>query len=132
MNRLVVIVTLIVLATHCFGQDKFIINEVVKFFPYPNQKKEVKVNRNNIYEDSLYTHDKSDNLLVYPNPVSSGVSFTVEGVNKDERIYVYNSMGACVGSAIATDTAVQLTLNLHPGIYLIRSDTKGAKIVVMK
>jgi len=79
-----------------------------------------------------YTHDKSDNLLVYPNPVSSGVSFTVEGVNKDEQIYVYNSMGACVGSAIATENVVKLTLNLQPGIYLIRSETKGAKIVVMK
>jgi len=30
------------------------------------------------------------------------------------------------------DSAVKLTLNLQPGIYLIRSDTKGAKIVVMK
>jgi len=77
-----------------------------------------------------YTHDKSDNLLVYPNPVSSGVSFTVEGVNKDERIYVYNCIGACVGSVIATDNKVALTLNLHPGIYLIRSDKKSAKIVV--
>jgi hypothetical protein len=52
MNRLVVILTLVVLTTHCFGQDKFIINEVVKPFPYVSN--ENKVNRNNFYEDSLY------------------------------------------------------------------------------
>ena len=71
------------------------------------------------------------NLIVYPNPVSPGIPLTIEGVNKDEPIYVYNYMGVCVSSAMATDNVVQLMLNVPKGVYLLRTKNKVVKIVVM-
>ena len=71
-------------------------------------------------------------LLVYPNPVGSGTQFTIEGVSNNSLIYVYNFMGVCVGSAIATDSTAKLSLNLPAGIYLIRSENKKAKIVIVE
>ena len=83
----------------------------------------------------MITHNSSNStgkLLVYPNPVSSGAQFTIEGVSKNSLIYVYNFMGVCVGSAIATDSTAKLSLNLPAGIYLIRSENKEAKIVIVE
>jgi hypothetical protein len=79
-----------------------------------------------------YHFDGTGNLLVHPNPVSSGVPFTIEGVSKDSPIYVYNHFGACVYSTVATEKVVRITLNLLSGIYLIRSGNKVIKIVVVE
>lgn len=79
----------------------------------------------------MFTHDFGK-LIVYPNPVSSGAPFTVAGVNENSTIKVYNFMGACVGNAIATNNAVELTLHLPTGIYLIRADNKNGKIVIIE
>ena len=74
----------------------------------------------------------ADKLLVYPNPAGSGMLFTVEGVSKENPIYVYNFMGVCVGSATATDGVAKLTLNVPAGIYLIRTCNQKAKIVIVE
>jgi hypothetical protein len=73
-----------------------------------------------------------DKLIVYPNPVSSGTPFTIEGADENCQINVYNFMGACVGSAIATENSVKLTLHLPAGIYLIRAHNKAGKIVIVE
>jgi len=73
-----------------------------------------------------------DHLLVYPNPVLSGSSLTIEGAIKDCPIYVYNHLGACVHNIVATDNIITLTLNLPQGIYLIRANEKIVKIMIMR
>jgi hypothetical protein len=81
------------------------------------------------------TQNSSNNtgkLLVYPNPINSGAQFIIEGVSKNSPINVYNFMGICVGSATATDSTTKLSLNLPAGIYLIRSENKEAKIVIVE
>jgi len=74
----------------------------------------------------------TDKLLAYPNPVTQGTPFTIEGVCKDDLVSVYNYLGVCVGSTIATNSAVKLMLDLPTGIYLIRANNKAVKIVVVR
>jgi len=69
-------------------------------------------------------------LIAYPNPVSSGSPFTLEGVTEGSQIRVYNSSGILVKSAVATGSATTLTLALPSGMYVIRVDNKGIKIIV--
>jgi hypothetical protein len=79
-----------------------------------------------------YQFEGSGNLLAYPNPVLSGIPFTIEGVSKENQIYVYNCFGACVYNTVATEKEVKLSLSLSAGIYLIRSNNKRVKIVVFE
>jgi len=76
--------------------------------------------------------DKSDNLLIYPNPVSPGGSLTLEGVVKGHPVFIYNQLGACVLCTVATGEIMQLSLDFPPGIYLIRNKDKIVKILVVK
>jgi len=71
-------------------------------------------------------------LWVYPNPVSLGNSFIVEGVRKDSPVHVYNQYGVCVSSTVATGTTITLTLHLPVGVYFIRADHKEGKVVIIK
>jgi len=71
-------------------------------------------------------------LIVYPNPVQAGVSFTVAGTEKEHFVNVYNYYGACVGSIMGEEGIQKLTLDLPTGIYFIRSNNKTAKIVIVK
>ncbi|MCL2289506.1 MAG: T9SS type A sorting domain-containing protein [Bacteroidetes bacterium] len=76
---------------------------------------------------------KSNKLFVYPNPVASGATFTVEGVVEDSPIFVYNQFGLCVSYTPAPGTSiVTLNLDLPVGVYLIRSENKTEKIVITK
>ena len=109
MNKLVLILTLVVLTTYCFGQEKFIVTEVVKSFPYPNVKKEVKVNRNNIYEDSLYIVSKTcdgewGGTIIFKNKITDIEYLTISTcpvvVNKlNNKYYVTNSLAHLCGSS---------------------------------
>jgi hypothetical protein len=56
MNRLIILLTLF-LTTNCFGQDTFIIKEIVGQDDY--SKSDFKINPNNIFEDSLYVVSKT-------------------------------------------------------------------------
>ena len=76
------------------------------------------------------TTDKAGALIVYPNPVLSGSAFTIEGNIKDSPILVYNHLGACVYSLLATDNIMTLTLQLPQGIYLIRTNESHIKIII--
>jgi len=71
-------------------------------------------------------------LLAYPNPVLSGSQLVIEGFVPNHPIYLYNQYGACVGSSISNENTVTLILNYPPGIYLIRSDNKTTKILILK
>ena len=76
--------------------------------------------------------EKSDNMLIYPNPVSSGGLLTLEGVVKGRPVFIYNQLGACVLSTVATGEIMQLSLNFPPGIYLIRNEEKIVKVLIIK
>jgi len=71
-------------------------------------------------------------LVVYPNPVFSGISFTIEGVTAGSMIEVFNQMGVCVSRKMATEEAATLILQLPAGVYIIRNHNKEAKITVVK
>ncbi|MCL2041126.1 MAG: InlB B-repeat-containing protein [Bacteroidales bacterium] len=73
-----------------------------------------------------------EKLFIYPNPVISGNSFTVEGASEGCSVLVYNQYGICVRSVIATQNPVTITLdNVQPGSYLIRADGKQGKVVII-
>ncbi|MCL2041424.1 MAG: T9SS type A sorting domain-containing protein [Bacteroidales bacterium] len=73
-----------------------------------------------------------EKLVIYPNPVISGNSFTVEGVFEGCTVLVYNQYGICVRSVVATGNSITLTLdNVQPGAYLIRADGKQGKVVII-
>jgi len=75
---------------------------------------------------------KTDKLFIYPNPVAAGASFVVEGLVPDSPIYVYNQFGLCVSYKNPPGTStITLSLDLPTGVYLIRSDNKTEKIVIM-
>ena len=76
--------------------------------------------------------ENSNKLLAYPNPVSSGGLLTVEGVVEGSPLHVYNYLGARVLSIISTDNAVTFTPDLPQGIYLIRSENKIVRVMIMK
>ncbi|MCL2246033.1 MAG: hypothetical protein FWC10_02850 [Lentimicrobiaceae bacterium] len=79
-----------------------------------------------------HTFSGTEKLFVYPNPVLSGMPFTIEGVSKGSSIHLYNYFGACVGSVIATDDAAKITCNLPTGIYFIITNQKVTKIMVIE
>jgi len=77
-----------------------------------------------------YTFNK--NLWVYPNPVLFGGLLTIEGFTQNEPIYIYNRYGACINSFITSENTTTLSLNYAPGIYLIRSNNKTTKVIILK
>jgi hypothetical protein len=79
-----------------------------------------------------YNFSAYNNLTIYPNPVTSGVPFTVDGVIEGDLVQIYNQYGICVSSDIATGNSITFTLHIQPGIYLIRTDDKQGKIAVVK
>jgi hypothetical protein len=80
----------------------------------------------------IYGASAEHNLLIYPNPSFSGATFTVENLNEGSMIYVYNQFGVCVSQSVAQSEKATLSLNLPAGIYLIRSDEKTGKVVILK
>jgi hypothetical protein len=71
-------------------------------------------------------------LTIYPNPALSGSQFTVEGVVAGSPVYVYNQFGVCVNNIMASANAIALELDLPVGFYMVRSENKSGKIVIMK
>ena len=71
-------------------------------------------------------------LVVYPNPISPGIPFIIEGVGKNTPINVYNYLGACISSTMATENNAKLLLDVPSGIYLIRANDKAVKIMVVR
>jgi len=82
----------------------------------------------------IITYTSSDakkRLLIYPNPVLAGAPFTIEGINTNIPIRIYNYWGACISSTIAASSVEKFMLNV-PGIYFIRVNNKSVKIVVVE
>jgi hypothetical protein len=80
----------------------------------------------------LMPEDPANGLTIYPNPAFSGTQFTVEGVTAGNTVYVYNQFGVCVSASRASANAITLTLDLPVGFYLVRSEDKSGKIVIVK
>jgi len=77
-------------------------------------------------------NNSTDNLFVYPNPVFSGVVLTITGTENDTPIFVYNTLGICVGNYLAKEEVTTITLELPSGIYWIKNGVKTAKTVIVK
>ncbi|MCL2041718.1 MAG: T9SS type A sorting domain-containing protein, partial [Bacteroidales bacterium] len=74
----------------------------------------------------------SGDLVIYPNPVISGNTFTVEGVVEGCTVQVFNQYGMCVRSVIATKNPITLTLdNVQPGTYVIQANGREGKVVII-
>jgi hypothetical protein len=71
-------------------------------------------------------------MWAHPNPVLSGVPFTVEGVAKNDQVRVYNQYGICISNAIATGETITLTLNVQAGVYVVRANEKQVKVVIVR
>jgi hypothetical protein len=71
-------------------------------------------------------------LIIYPNPAYSGNYFTVEGTVKGAPLFVYNQFGMCIYTSIATGEKTLLALDLPAGVYLVRSEEKTGKVVIVK
>jgi len=85
------------------------------------------------YRFDFNTGNQDDgNFIVYPNPVVSGSSFTIEGIYEGVLIQIYNLYGFCIKSSIADDISITFTLDLPPGVYVLHVDNKQLKIVVVR
>lgn len=74
--------------------------------------------------------DKQDAVELYPNPVNSGESVTINNVEASS-ISIYNQSGAlCKKFSVENNCAVISTKDLTPGIYLISVGGKSAKLIV--
>jgi regulation of enolase protein 1 (concanavalin A-like superfamily) len=69
-------------------------------------------------------------MTVYPNPVHTGGTITIEGTVKGAYIQVYNQLGVRVKTAIANNHTITLTMDVTPGTYVIRAGDKKIKVVV--
>ena len=72
--------------------------------------------------ESLLTPNSS--LLTYPNPCLDILH--IEGLENGETINIYNIHGQLQLSTINSKIS---TLNLSPGIYIIKSGTKTTKFI---
>lgn len=68
----------------------------------------------------------ADNITVYPNP-TSGKELSIEGMEPNSKINIFNSNGQLVHNETAklTETSLHLT-NLEDGIYFLKLSKDGA------
>jgi hypothetical protein len=66
----------------------------------------------------------NSSLLTYPNPCRDILH--IEGVEKGEEINIYNLQGQL---QLSTSNTQITTLNLSPGIYIIKSGSKTSKFI---
>jgi len=69
-------------------------------------------------------------LHVFPNPIQSGGTITLENTTAGHQIQIFNRSGMLVKSAVATDGTTLLTLNIPQGIYVIHVDNNTVQILV--
>ena len=63
-------------------------------------------------------------LNIYPNPCRDHLY--IEGVTEGETIHIYNLQGQL---QLSTESSPISTLNLSPGIYIIKSGNKTSKFI---
>jgi len=104
MNRLIVLFTFF-LTTSCFGQEKFIIKDIIEQDGFSENN--VKVNPNNIFEDSLYIVSKTcsgewGGTIKFKNKMT-GIEYSAAStcpvvVNKlNGKYYITNTLAHMIG-----------------------------------
>ena len=138
MNRLTILLTFVVLTTSCFGQEKFIIKEFVKQDKLPKiTKSYVKVNQDNIFEDSLYIVSKScsgewGGTIKFKNKIS-GIEYSAAStcpvvVNKlNDKYYVTNTLAHMCGSSKVLEISNPDSMTV---LELPKQRAKRGKIIV--
>jgi len=80
---------------------------------------------------TIIDNTSEHNLLMFPNPITSGNTLTIKGLEKGTPIQIYNQQGVRVGNFVATtDEMTAIELHLPEGIYIIRANQKSARIIV--
>ena len=129
--------TFVFLTISCFGQEDFIINELVKpkKFKYLN-KSDIKGNRSVIYEDSLYVVSKTCNgefggKVIFKSKKTC-IDFITEAtcpvvVNKlNDKYYVTNTLAHLIGSS----NIIEISNPEEIGIGVDSIYLKGIKYIV--
>jgi len=83
--------------------------------------------------DWVYPTDfvpRSKAVSGYPNPLSSGIPFTIENVEEGSLIEIFTQTGKRVMQTIATGDRVTLMLNLPSGLYVVRTNNGEIKLVI--
>jgi hypothetical protein len=80
--------------------------------------------------DKVITSETKKGLQVYPNPVPHGSKLTIEGTVQGAFVEIFNQMGACVSSTIASGRITELILSIPMGIYIVRSNNEEVKFLI--
>jgi hypothetical protein len=135
MNRYIVFMSLVFLTIPCFGQENFVINELVKPKKFKYLKKSnIKGNRNILLDDSLYIVTKTcwgefGGTIIFKSKKTGIEYFTGSTcpivVNKlNNKYYVTNSLLHLAGSSSVIEISDPEKIGVD-SIYL-----RGIKIVV--
>lgn len=72
--------------------------------------------------------EKSDNLLIYPNPVKDQINISLK--YKIDHVDIYNSLGRLICSVSKINNEqVEIEVNLNPGIYLIKVQSEKRQFI---
>ena len=82
------------------------------------------------YYSTPYEHKQKSAAIAYPNPVRSGDMITVEGVDEGSVIQVFSHVGTLVSQFIAAGETTTLTLNVAPGMYVLRTTNGDVKVII--
>ena len=136
MNRFTILLTLIVLTTHCFGQDKFIIKELRGSFPNLS-KNDVKASRSKLFEDSLYIVSKTCNgewggTIKFKNKktgiVYSAASTCPVVVNKlNGKYYVTNTLAHLRGFSEVLEISNPDSMSVFELSNIVWNESKSTK-----
>ncbi|GAA4278745.1 hypothetical protein GCM10022259_34700 [Aquimarina mytili] len=78
-------------------------------------------------ENGLAQLNKTDKIILHPNPIKKGVLF-IDGMNSKKASFkIVNYLGQIVINSTLSENKVNVS-NLPNGIYVIEIDTNGAKI----
>jgi hypothetical protein len=69
-------------------------------------------------------------MKVYPNPLMSGHTLTIEGVAEGSPVEVYSQSGMRISRTIAAGGVTTLTLRGPAGVYIVRTNNGEQKVVI--
>jgi hypothetical protein len=72
---------------------------------------------------------ESSTLQVYPNPVKSGVPFTVAAAVSDAKIQIFDLRGVLVKQQQAVSAKTEIVIS-RPGVYIVKAGADRVKITV--
>ncbi|TAG58886.1 MAG: T9SS C-terminal target domain-containing protein, partial [Cytophagales bacterium] len=74
-----------------------------------------------------------NNVFIYPNPAENEV--TIEGINSNEVISIYNGIGTLIFKTVSTDSKIIVNTQFFAsGIYFVKFDfsKKVLKLLIKK